>query len=205
MSILRYFLQRNIFSWFFEVLPLCLLVLQSVASIRSGGDVDRWSRPGRMIGGLSSAGSSAVAGFLGKWNIEERSNMDEFLERLGFPNWQRALICRAGQQYYLEQKHTEKGEALRIVTSDLRGTTELELPLDGQDVSANDGDGGQKVCRSAKVNRDSVVITERFRNERQPYSECRRTLQPDGRMRIDVKKRTAAGHMVGMRAIAAKV
>ena len=119
-----------------------------------------------------------------------------------------AIASDFGTTYVVEAAAgTGKTSALvgRIVGLIAGGTTELELPLDGQDVSANDGDGGQKVCRSAKVNRDSVVITERFPNERQPYSECRRTLQPDGRMRIDVKKRTAAGHMVGMRAIAAKV
>lgn len=197
---IRFFLHRNFFSWLFEVLPVCLLVLQSAVAIKHGGDVDCWSRPRRLVSGLGP-----LAAFMGRWSIQERSNMDEFLEGLGFAPWQRALICRAGQQYELEQTTGEKGDALRIVTSDLRGKSELELPLNGESVSANDGDGGAKVCRSAKVERNSVLITERFPHEREPYSECRRTLQPDGRMRIDIKKKTAGGQTVAMRAIAAKV
>jgi hypothetical protein len=51
---------------------------------------------------------------------------------LGFASWQRALISRAGQTYVLEQSRDEQGDTLKIVTQDLRGTSELELPLSGQ-------------------------------------------------------------------------
>lgn len=115
------------------------------------------------------------------------------LAALGFASWQRALIARAGQSTTLEHGVDEHGDTLRIVTQDLRGTSQLELPLSGGDVSANDGDGGARVCRSATIERGakpSVVVTERFPHEREPYSICRRTLQADGRMCIDVTKRT---------------
>lgn len=127
---------------------------------------------------------------------------------LGFASWQRALISRAGQTHVLEHdKDKKEGDTLRILTQDLRGTSELTLPLSGTDVAANDGDGGARVCRSASIERGSkpaLVVTERFPNEREPFSVCRRTLQPDGRMRIDVTKRTAGGKSVAMRAIASR-
>lgn len=69
------------------------------------------------------------------------------------------------------------------------------FPLCLQHVTADDGDGGARVCRSACVENRSppaVVVTERFPGEREPFSVCRRTLQPDGRMCIDVMKRTRA-------------
>ena len=106
---------------------------------------------------------------------------------LGFASWQRALISRAGQSYTLEHGVSEKGDTLKIVTQDLRGTSELELPLSGQGVVADDGDGGARVSRAAHLERHppAVVVTEQFPGEREPFSICRRTLQPDGRMCID--------------------
>ena len=123
---------------------------------------------------------------------------------LGFASWQRALISRAGQSYTLEHGVSEKGDTLKIVTQDLRGTSELELPLSGQGVVADDGDGGARVSRAAHLERHppAVVVTEQFPGEREPFSICRRTLQPDGRMCIDVTKRTPSGSKVAMRAIA---
>jgi hypothetical protein len=112
---------------------------------------------------------------------------------LGFASWQRALIARAGQSTILEHGIDKNGDTLRIVTQDLRGTSQLELPLSGSDVAANDGDGGARVHRAVAIERGakpSVVVTERFPHEREPYSICRRTLQPDGRMCIEVQKRT---------------
>jgi len=190
-----------------------LLTLQSMFAITCRGDVDgRSSQP--LFGPVlrcgdmwMSSSNSKIQTLLGRWSIQERHNIDEFMEALGFASWQRALIARAGQSTTLEHGVDEHGDTLRIVTQDLRGTSQLELPLSGGDVSANDGDGGARVCRSATIERGakpSVVVTERFPHEREPYSICRRTLQADGRMCIDVTKRTAKGKSVAMRAIAAR-
>ena len=59
----------------------------------------------------------AVGGLLGRWKIQERHNMDEFLEVLGFGGFTRALLTKAGQEQ--EILHGEQG-TLRIVTNDLR-------------------------------------------------------------------------------------
>ena len=82
---------------------------------------------------------------------------------LGFNSWQRAVISHAGQSYTLEPGRDGGGDTLRIITQDLRGTSELELPLSGKSVSADDGDNGARVCRSAYVKGSppAVVITER--------------------------------------------
>ena len=112
--------------------------------------------------------------------------MDKFLEELRFPAWKRALAARAGQQYVLQLNGgSAAGDldnaTLRIVTSDLRGKSELELPLSGRGVLAKDGDGGVEVTRSARPLDDHTVeITERFPRDRDPYSVCTRTLTPDG-------------------------
>ena len=92
------------------------------------------------------------------------------------------------------------------MTQDLRGTSLLELPLSGKSVAADDGDNGARVCRSAfvKGSPPAVVVTESFPGESEPFSVCRRTIQADGRMCIDVTKRTASGKSVAMRAIAAR-
>jgi len=202
--------RRSAFSWFCEVLPVWLLALQGAVALASKGDVDGRSREplfSRPLGQLRGAGGK-LGELLGRWKIQERHGIDDFMEALGFASWQRALVSRAGQSYVLEVESERSGEpTLKIVTQDLRGTKELKLPLSGQDVPANDGDGGARVCRSALVesgSRPSFVVTERFPNEREPYSICRRSLQPDGRMCIDVKKRTAGGKSVAMRAIASR-
>ena len=129
------------------------------------------------------------------------------LAALGFSSWQRAIISHAGQSYTLESGSGNDGDTLKIVTQDLRGTSELELPLSGKSVSANDGDNGARVLRSALIRGSppSVVITEKYPGESEPYSVCKRTLQPDGRMCIDVTKRSPGGKIVAMRAIAQKV
>ena len=151
-----------------------------------------------------NSANQRLADFLGRWSIQERYNIDEFMEALGFASWQHALISRAGQSYTLEHGVGEKGDTLKIVTQDLRGTSELELPLSGQGVVADDGDGGARVSRAARVERHppAVVVTEQFPGDREPFSVCKRTLQPDGRMCIDVSKRTPSGKRVAMRAIA---
>ena len=91
------------------------------------------------------------------------------------------------------------------MTSDLRGRSALKLPLSGRGVLAHDGDGGAAVRRHAYVDRAAVVVTETLEGERQPVSTCRRTLQKDGRMRIDISKRTPQGTHVAMTAIAARL
>jgi hypothetical protein len=202
----RVLMHRNILTWIFEKLPVYLAILQCVAAVCAGGDVDGWSRgPLAKVGDISRAAAGSLGAFMGRWNLQEHQNMDGFLEALGFPPWQRALISRAGQQYTLEAINGKNGDALRIVTSDLRGRNELELPLSGDPVTADDGDDGARVCRRlARLDRKTVLVTEHFPGEAHPFSECRRTLQPDGRMRIDVKKRTRSGQTVAMQAFAAK-
>lgn len=207
--------QKGAWSLLFEVLPVWLLALQSLAALSAQGDVDgRSNTPllSRPMSALRTKMSSIrgreskLADFLGKWTIQERHNMDEFLEALGFSSWQRAIISHAGQSYTIDQGHGDKGDTLKIVTQDLRGTSELELPLSGKPVSANDGDNGAKVNRAAfiKGSPPAVIVTEKFPGDSEPYSVCRRTIQPDGRMCIHVTKRTAGGKEVGMRCIATR-
>ena len=160
------------------------------------------------------------------------------MQGLGFGSFTASLIAKAGQ----EQELREVGGLLAIVTTDVRGTSELELPVDGPAVSARDGDGGAEVWRKASLEGSAVVITETVRRheqplrhsvptaaarprpaqrklndstalrhhttsplllhpttppsrcraqlagEREPLSVCTRSLQPDGRMCIDVRK-----------------
>ena len=47
-------------------------------------------------------------------------------------------------------------------------------------------------------------MTETLEGESKPVSTCRRYLQPDGRMRIDISKRTPDGKTVAMAAIASR-
>ena len=94
-------------------------------------------------GGLGDEHRGKLASLLGAWKVQEWQGMDKFLEDLRFPAWKRALAARAGQQYVLQLKGGGTGDSLdnatlRIVTSDLRGRSELELPLSSEsfDVSA---------------------------------------------------------------------
>lgn len=198
-------LSRSAFAWVFEVLPLYLLAAQALVAMASHGDVDGRARMSYRGAYLGTASPGKLGELLGKWTIQERHNVDEFMGQLGFAPWQRALIARAKQSYRIEQSGSA-GENLRVVTHDLRGTSELELPLSGRGVTARDGDGGAEVSRSARTDHSGVVIEERYAGEREPFSVCRRTLQKDGRMCIDVKKRTARGKpWASMRAIATRV
>jgi len=127
----------------------------------------------------------------------------EFLRGLGFGSIQRSLIAKAGQETEILQ--SEAGDAVTIVTSDLRGSTSLELPVNGPSIAADDGDGGARVLRAAKVERGAVVVTETLQGEREPLSVCKRKLGPDGRMVVDVRKRTPEGKsFVEMQVIAAR-
>ena len=67
-----------------------------------------------------------------------------------------------------------------------------------------DGDGGRTVYRWAQVERPAVTGTERFPGDEEPVSICRRTLNPDGRMVIEIKKRTPTGRLASFRAIASR-
>ena len=49
------------------------------------------------------------------------------------------------------------------------------------------------------------MVTETLEGESKPVSTCRRYLQPDGRKRIDIIKRTQEGKTVSMAAIAARL
>ena len=147
---------------------------------------------------------------LGAWKLEKFENLDQFLSELRFPAWKRALAARAGQQYVLNLKggHSDKIDdaTLQIVTSDVRGTSTQELPLSGQPVKARDGDGGAEVSRSARPLDDKTVeITETLTQESKPYSVCTRTLTDDGKMILEVKKRTPNGRWALMRAIASRI
>ena len=116
------------------------------------------------------------------------------------PIVEQAALRLAGQEYEL----LADASALTIVTKDLRGHSALKLPLGGRGVVAHDGDGGAAVRRAAYVHRDAVVVTETLVGESQPLSTCRRTLQRDGRMRIEISKRTPEGKTVAMAAIASR-
>ena len=88
---------RTVVHWVFEILPLFLLAFQSLAAVTAHGNVDGWSRQAaRGVGDFGRAASGQLANLLGRWDMKERTNMDEFLEQLGFTAWQRALITRAG-------------------------------------------------------------------------------------------------------------
>jgi hypothetical protein len=126
--------------------------------------------------------------------------MERFLERLGFNALQRAAVLRAGQVQVI----AKKGDMLHIVTKDVRGSSELVLPIDGGPVPGQ-GDNNLPVNYRAFREGGALVITETAANgpgaEREPLSVCRRTLQADGRMCIDVCKRTPQGDMVSMRVV----
>jgi hypothetical protein len=81
---------RSVFSWFCEVLPLWLLALQSVVALACNGDVDGRSREPLFMRSSSSFGPARagkpLSDFLGRWSIQERYNIDEFMEgTLSFP------------------------------------------------------------------------------------------------------------------------
>lgn len=131
----------------------------------------------------------------------QRYDMERFLERLGFNALQRAAVVRAGQVQVI----AKKGDMLHIVTKDVRGSSELVLPIDGGPVP---GQGDNKLPVNYRAFREggALVITETAAAtepsaEREPLSVCRRTLQADGRMCIDVYKRTPQGDMVSMRVV----
>lgn len=142
----------------------------------------------------------ALNQMVGTWKLQEKINVDQFMAGLGIKGPLRAALRLAGQQ----QELVADAGALTIVTSDLRGRSALRLPLSGRGVVANDGDGGAAIRRTAYVQNDAVVVTETLVGESQPLSTCRRTLQRDGRMRIDISKRTPDGKTVAMAAIAAR-
>ena len=227
----KVFVTRSIWSWVFEVLPVFLLAMQSLAAVSNHGDVDGRSSqplfaPALRCGDVwMSSANAKIQSMLGRWSIQERHNIDEFMEgvdtcarvfvwrthahaigvryhtaclglpttisllhtvlpshptalipqrslsrrlhvhacarppsllrgrSLGFASWQRALIARAGQSTTLEHGVDKDGDTLRIVTQDLRGTSQLELPLSGSDVAADDGDNGARAHRAATIER----------------------------------------------------
>jgi hypothetical protein len=79
---------RTAWSLVFEVLPVWLLALQSLAAISYKGDVDArsntplFSRPVNAIRKVARRGQTnqKLTDFLGRWTINERHNMNEFLE-----------------------------------------------------------------------------------------------------------------------------
>ena len=114
---------------------------------------------------------------------------------------QRAAVLKAGQVQVIQRR----GEYLHIVTRDIRGTSELVLPLDGRLVTG-EGDEEAAVGRRAYVERGSdIVITETAVGDGTPLSVCRRSLQDDGRMCVDVRKRTKTGETAHMRIIMSSV
>lgn len=52
-------------------------------------------------------------------------------------------------------------QMVKIVTTDLRGSSELELPIGRPGVLAHDGDGGAAVCRAATLERGECNATAR--------------------------------------------
>ena len=142
----------------------------------------------------------ALKDMVGTWKLQEKINVDQFMAGLGINRAKRAALRLAGQEYELLADKS----ALTIVTKDLRGHSALKLPLDGRGVVANDGDDGAAVRRAVRVLTDALVMTETLVGESKPLSVCRRTLQRDGRMRMDISKRTPDGQTVSMAAIATR-
>ena len=152
------------------------------------------------VPGANKSLPGALKDMVGTWKLQEKINVDQFMAGLGINRAKRAALRLAGQEYEL----LADASALTIVTKDLRGHSALKLPLGGRGVVAHDGDDGATVRRAVSVLRDAVVITETLVGESQPLSICRRTLQRDGRMRIDISKRTPDGQTVAMAAIATR-
>ena len=141
----------------------------------------------------------ALKDMVGTWKLQEKINVDQFMAGLGINRAKRAALRLAGQEYELLADKS----ALTIVTKDLRGHSALKLPLNGRGVVAHDGDDGAAVRRAVSVLRDAIVMTEQDLAG-QVLSVCRRTLQRDGRMRMDISKRTPDGQTVSMAAIATR-
>ena len=78
--------ERSAWSWLFEVLPVWLLILQSLAAISCHGDVDgRSSQPLfapvlKYSDKWMSSANAKIQTLLGRWSIQERHNIDEFME-----------------------------------------------------------------------------------------------------------------------------
>ena len=126
-----------------------------------------------------------VADLSGTWRLEERIRMDEFLRETGFSPLQRAVVLQAGQVQVIACSK----DRLSVLTRDMRGTSELALPLNGPGIVGRDGDGNEAVCRSAFIEGQDLVITEKMARSGETLSVCRRSIQPDGRMCVDVRKR----------------
>ena len=141
----------------------------------------------------------ALKDMVGTWKLQEKINVDQFMAGLGINRAKRAALRLAGQEYEL----LADTSALTIVTKDLRGHSALKLPLNGRGVVAHDGDDGAAVRRAVSVLRDAIVMTEQDLAG-QVLSVCRRTLQRDGRMRMEISKRTPDGQTVSMAAIATR-
>ena len=141
-----------------------------------------------------------VEDMTGEWSLAEKHGMDTFLKELGFNLVQRTAVLSAGQVQVI----TRRAGSLHIVTRDIRGTSELVLPLDGPSVTG-EGDGNLPVARRAFVDRGGeIVITETLADappNSEPLSVCRRSLQEDGRLCVDVQKRTKGGQMAQMRIV----
>jgi len=164
---------------------------------------DRTPAIDEKVSGVNAVNKSlpgALKDMVGTWKLQEKINVDQFMAGLGINRAKRAALRLAGQEYELLADKS----ALTIVTKDLRGHSALKLPLDGRGVVANDGDDGAAVRRAVRVLTDALVMTETLVGESKPLSVCRRTLQRDGRMRMDISKRTPDGQTVSMTAIATR-
>lgn len=189
-----------------ETVPLCMLFFQCLAALVVP-DICWRSDATATMPAISTDPKAprcrhpTLQRLLGSWRLQDKDNMDAFLEGMGFPPIARAFLVKAGQQQVI--RYIEEGDKVNIRSSDMRGTSALELPLSGKGVVANDGDNGSTVCRSAAIDKGAgaVVITERFSSEREPLSVCSRTLLPDGRMCIDIRKRNDDGRYFNMKAI----
>ena len=82
----KVFVTRSIWSWLFEVLPVFLLAMQSLAAVSNHGDVDGRSSqplfaPALRCGDVwMSSANAKIQNMLGRWSIQERHNIDEFME-----------------------------------------------------------------------------------------------------------------------------
>lgn len=98
--------------------------------------------------------SIAVPDFTGVWKLQERSNMDDFLKGAEGLNWAlRTAAQRAGQMQVIVQGP----DSIQVVTRDIRGNSQIKLPLTGEFVSGGEGD---PVIRTAYWQYGQLVVEE---------------------------------------------
>ena len=108
-----------------ETVPLVMLLAQCILGLLLP---DICWQPAVRAGGLGLGFGRPVAcrhaplePLLGRWKMHERHNMDAFLEGLGFNGLVRGFLLKAGQEQLIA--YSEEGDRMRVLTSDMRGTS----------------------------------------------------------------------------------